>query len=46
MQEARCPECDAPIGGGSHRLLGSNTRAREFEEIQQRMGAENNLWAP
>ncbi|THH13828.1 hypothetical protein EW146_g6431 [Bondarzewia mesenterica] len=33
MQEARCPECRAPIGGSGHRLVSSNTRASEFEEI-------------
>lgn len=45
MEEAHCPECGTPIGGGSHRLLTSNTRAREFEDIAQRMGAEVNPWA-
>ena len=45
MHEARCPECGTPIGGGSHRLLASNTRAREFEDIAERMGAGANPWA-
>jgi hypothetical protein len=26
MQESRCPECGAPVGGGSHRLRGDNRR--------------------
>ncbi|KAF8263570.1 hypothetical protein EI94DRAFT_1772886 [Lactarius quietus] len=39
MQEARCPECNAPIGGSHHRLHQSNTRAMEFEEIARGGGA-------
>ncbi|KAF8265013.1 hypothetical protein EI94DRAFT_400563 [Lactarius quietus] len=39
MQEARCPECNAPIGGSHDRLPQSNTRAMEFEEIARGGGA-------
>lgn len=34
-----CPECGEEIGGGSHRLLDSNTVAPEFEaELRNRPG--------
>ena len=39
MQESRCPECNAPIGGSRHRLNSSNTRATEFEAIARRQGS-------
>ncbi|OSX56354.1 hypothetical protein POSPLADRAFT_1037619 [Postia placenta MAD-698-R-SB12] len=39
METARCPECGAAIGGSSHRLISSNTRATEFEEILRGGGA-------
>ena len=39
MQEARCPECNAPIGGQSHRLNTRNTRAQEFEDIARQQGS-------
>ena len=39
MQEARCPECNAPIGGSGHRLNANNTRATEFEAIARRQGS-------
>ncbi len=38
MMTAKCPECDEPIGGGSHTLLASNTRNTEFEEILRQRG--------
>ncbi|KAF9161285.1 hypothetical protein DFQ26_004686 [Actinomortierella ambigua] len=31
MQESRCPECGARIGGGNHTLLSDNQRDSEFE---------------
>lgn len=39
MQTATCPECGEGIGGGSHRLLDSNTRSEEFETILRSNGA-------
>ncbi|CAI5945837.1 unnamed protein product [Closterium sp. NIES-65] len=30
MQESRCPECGAAVGGGSHRLRADNTTAAGF----------------
>ncbi|PIL26781.1 hypothetical protein GSI_11117 [Ganoderma sinense ZZ0214-1] len=39
MQEARCPECNAPIGGSGHMLTANNTRATEFEAIARRQGS-------
>jgi hypothetical protein len=30
MQESRCSECGAPVGGTGHRLLASNRRATNF----------------
>jgi hypothetical protein len=30
MQESRCPDCGAPVGGTSHRLLSSNRGAADF----------------
>ena len=33
QQAARCPECNAPIGGTNYQLHQSNTRAMEFEAI-------------
>lgn len=45
MQTARCPECRAPIGGESHALLRSNTRAAEFDTIAQELGARGSDWA-
>ncbi|KAI4599940.1 hypothetical protein KJ359_001676 [Pestalotiopsis sp. 9143b] len=31
MEQARCPECGAPIGGQSHQLIAGVTRASEME---------------
>ncbi len=31
MQQARCPECGAPVGGESHRLVEGVTRAVDME---------------
>jgi len=46
MEASTCPECGSPIGGGSHRLLDSNTRAIEFEQLEREGGATENPWAP
>ncbi|KAI9451304.1 hypothetical protein BJY52DRAFT_119999 [Lactarius psammicola] len=44
MQTAHCPECRAPIGGSSHRLHDSNTRAQEFVDIARQQGAQDSPW--
>ncbi|RPD60417.1 hypothetical protein L226DRAFT_469457 [Lentinus tigrinus ALCF2SS1-7] len=44
MEAATCPECKAPIGGGGHRLLNSNTRATEFEAVARRQGSLDSPW--
>jgi hypothetical protein len=44
MESARCPECRAPIGGSSHRVDSSNTRATEFEDIARQQGAVGTPW--
>ena len=44
MEEARCPECNAPIGGSDHRLNANNTRATEFEAIARRQGSLDATW--
>ena len=46
MEASKCPECRAPIGGGSHRLLDSNTRSVEFEQLARGHGVGENPWAP
>jgi hypothetical protein len=46
MEASKCPECRAPIGGSSHRLLASNARAAEFEQLARGSGAGANPWAP
>ena len=46
MEASTCPECRAPIGGGNHRLMASNTRAVEFEQLATGGGAGENPWAP
>ncbi|KZT10660.1 P-loop containing nucleoside triphosphate hydrolase protein [Laetiporus sulphureus 93-53] len=33
MQEASCPECGERIGGGSHRLISTNSRAADVEAL-------------
>ncbi|OSX56367.1 hypothetical protein POSPLADRAFT_1050853 [Postia placenta MAD-698-R-SB12] len=38
-QSARCPECNAPIGGTNHQVHNANTRARDFEQIAGEQGA-------
>ncbi|KIK63309.1 hypothetical protein GYMLUDRAFT_72036 [Collybiopsis luxurians FD-317 M1] len=45
MEASSCPECGERIGGGGHTLDASNTRAREFEELAGRQGAERSPWA-
>lgn len=44
MQEARCPECDAVIGGMNYHLDQSNTRNLEFEGLARQAGAGQTQW--
>jgi len=44
MEVARCPECNATIGGTSHRLEQSNSRSLEFEALAQQIGAGATPW--
>jgi hypothetical protein len=47
MEESKCPECGAAIGGGGHRLNESNTRDKELQAIALAQGARNeDYWAP
>lgn len=39
MQTSDCPECGAKIGGGSHRLLDSNTNDLEMDRLAVETGA-------
>ena len=32
MEEARCPECGAAVGGRSHQAVEGVTRARDMED--------------
>ncbi|KAL1748207.1 hypothetical protein HDZ31DRAFT_30258 [Schizophyllum fasciatum] len=43
-QEARCPECNCPIGGTGHQLHSSNTRAMEYENIAREQGGLDPHW--
>lgn len=36
MQESRCPECGAAIGGMSHRLVSSNRPSARLQELARR----------
>ncbi|KAM0324565.1 hypothetical protein ACHAQA_007950 [Verticillium albo-atrum] len=38
MQLARCPECDAPVGGQSHQAAAGVSSATEFEALGRSMG--------
>jgi len=44
MEASRCPECNAPIGGGNHNLLSSNTRAMEYENVARALGGLDAHW--
>jgi len=33
MERSRCPECGSPIGGQSHHLDSTNTRAAQYDEL-------------
>lgn len=41
MEQARCPECDAPVGGQQHRLVDGVQRANDWDhaldDAQDRM---------
>ncbi|KAL4078405.1 hypothetical protein V8B97DRAFT_1937181 [Scleroderma yunnanense] len=45
MRVSTCPECGAAIGGSDHRLLSSNSRAAEYEELVRQAGAGPAHWA-
>jgi hypothetical protein len=45
VEVSTCPECQAPIGGHSHRLTGLNARKVEFETLAKGDATEN-PWAP
>lgn len=45
MQTARCPECDEPVGGSGHNLLGTNSRAADLEQIAATEGSQRSPWA-
>lgn len=38
MEQARCPECRAPVGGQDHRPVDGVTRARNIEELGRGLG--------
>lgn len=44
METSTCPECGEAIGGGSHRLLNTNTVAPEFEDILRRTGVAQGFY--
>lgn len=35
MQESKCPECGAAVGGGSHQLVAGNRPARDLAAMQE-----------
>jgi hypothetical protein len=37
MERSLCPECGETIGGASHHIDPSNSRATEFDELAQRI---------
>jgi hypothetical protein len=45
VEVSTCPECQALIGGHSHRLTGLNARKVEFEKLAKGDATEN-PWAP
>lgn len=45
MQQGRCPECGAVIGGSDHTLDSSNTRATDFEDLVRQAGARQSPFA-
>ena len=45
METARCPECGEPVGGNSHNLLGTNSRATDLEQIAVTEGSQRSPWA-
>ncbi|XP_039653022.1 NFX1-type zinc finger-containing protein 1 isoform X2 [Perca fluviatilis] len=42
MESRRCPDCDATIGGGNHRLASGNQVASEMDGAQHPAWSENN----
>ena len=47
MQRSVCPECGSPVGGESHRLDGTNTRATQFDNLARQInrGIPESPWA-
>lgn len=44
MEQSRCPECGAVIGGTGHTLDVHNTSALEFERLSRDQGADRSPW--
>ncbi|KAB5591848.1 NFX1-type zinc finger protein [Ceratobasidium theobromae] len=44
MQESRCPECGARIGGSHHRSLEGNTHATDFVNLARAGGVAESHW--
>lgn len=42
MESRKCPDCDAVIGGGSHRLASGNQVASEMDGAQHAAWSEHN----
>jgi hypothetical protein len=47
MERSVCPECGSPVGGQSHHLDNTNTRARHFDDLarQASSGIAESPWA-
>jgi hypothetical protein len=48
MERSRCPECGATIGGDSHRLDNTNTRATDLQALalEHTTARNEDYWAP
>ena len=44
MEEAKCPECGATIGGQRHRLRDDNQLAPEMDGADMRLGQNIPIW--
>ncbi|KAG0698145.1 hypothetical protein DFH29DRAFT_943008 [Suillus ampliporus] len=46
MEQSICPECGSPVGGQSHRLDSTNTRATQYDNLarQANPGIAGNPW--
>ncbi|KAG2153743.1 uncharacterized protein EDB93DRAFT_1134566 [Suillus bovinus] len=47
MQRSRCPECGSPVGGESHHLDSTNTRAAQYDQLARQVypGIPATPWA-